>query len=103
MRQFLKDQFPDYCSEVVATSNQAYQEHLSYVLHLYKKKENLYEEVLEEMKKMMRESDLRAIVMEKKLNSFYEYNKHLTKLTKEEFEEEKCLRLMKKTIFDFNK
>ena len=72
MREFLKDEFPDYCTEVTSTtSSQAYQEHLSYVLHLYKKKENLYEEVLEEMKKMMRESDLRAIVMEKKLNSFF--------------------------------
>ena len=33
---------------------------------------------------MMRESDLRAIVMEKKLNSFYEYNKHLIKIMNEE-------------------
>lgn len=55
------------------------------------------------MKKMMRESDLRAIVMEKKLNSFFEYNKNLTRVMKEESDEEKCLKFMKKMIFDFNK
>ena len=41
------------------------------MLHLYKKKENLYEDCLEELRNRVRESDLRTVVFEKKFNKFF--------------------------------
>lgn len=69
VKEFINDNFENY--EENETSTKTYHEHLSYVLHLYKKKENLYEDCLEELRNRVRESDLRTVVFEKKFNKFF--------------------------------
>jgi hypothetical protein len=72
-----------YCNEDcgdVNTSKKTYHEHLSYIMHLCKKKEGVYESMVTEFKDKMKESDLRTSVLEKKLSALIEERRQLREL-----------------------
>ena len=72
IQEFLNEEFGGETENELQRSKKSYHEHLSYILHLSKKKETLYETLVEDYKERTKESDFRVIILEKKVKMMLE-------------------------------